>query len=189
MRDWQNSHTLTKKLMQSVTGVKAGQLQKPELLQWWSKWDDHRVYNEGRTGPEASSLHSPCFQRVKSRICVTRANALSGWLSANGKIQMLVPHDFITSGSDDSKHGQGVFDVRLSHILADLTAKESDNITVILDCCHSGSGMRRANDDPTFAIHGIDLPETHTVAQNLLHDIEPDAQCASMGKKLLRIEG
>ncbi len=31
------------------------------------------------------------------------AKAPSGWSSANGKIQMLVPNDFITSGSKDSK--------------------------------------------------------------------------------------
>ncbi len=41
---------------------------------------------------------------------------------------MLVSHDFISSGSDDSKQGQGVLDVRLSHLLADLAAKKSDNI-------------------------------------------------------------
>ncbi|KAK0234514.1 hypothetical protein EDD85DRAFT_792552 [Armillaria nabsnona] len=44
------------------------------------------------------------------------ANALSRWPSTNRKIQMLVPHDFITSGSDDSERGQG------------LAAKKSDNI-------------------------------------------------------------
>ncbi|PBK98365.1 hypothetical protein ARMGADRAFT_1008792 [Armillaria gallica] len=96
--------------------------------------------------------------------------APSGWPSANGKIQMLLPHDFVTSGSDDSERGQGVLDMRLSHLLADLAAKKSDNITAILDSCHSGSGTR-TDDDPTFAVRGIDLPETYTVAQDLLHDI------------------
>ncbi|KAK0218645.1 caspase domain-containing protein [Armillaria fumosa] len=110
------------------------------------------------------------------------ANAPSGWASANGKIQMLVPHDFLPGGSGKSKQGQGVLDVRFSHLLADLATKKSDNITVILDCCHSGSGTRADDDDPTFAVRGIDLPETYTVAQDLLHDIEPDARSSVVAK-------
>ncbi len=56
------------------------------------------------------------------------ANASSRWSSTNRKIQMLVPHDFITSGSDGSERGQGVLDMKLSHLLADIAAKKSDNI-------------------------------------------------------------
>ncbi|PBK98368.1 hypothetical protein ARMGADRAFT_1075223 [Armillaria gallica] len=93
------------------------------------------------------------------------------------KIQMLVPHDFIPSGLDDSKQGQGVLDVRLTHLLADLAAKKLDNITVILDCCHSGS---TDDDDPTLAVRTINLPETYTVP---LHDIEPDARASVVAKE------
>ncbi len=128
------------------------------------------------------------------------ANAPSGWRSANGKIQMLVPYDFILDGSTDSQRGQGVLHLRLSHLLADLAAKKSDNIvrfplflsrvvseqahrqTVILDCCHSGSSTRADDNDPTFAVRGIDLPETYTVTQDLLHDIEPDARASLVAK-------
>ncbi|KAK0486543.1 hypothetical protein IW261DRAFT_1559975 [Armillaria novae-zelandiae] len=109
------------------------------------------------------------------------ANAPSGWVSTNRKIHMLVPHDFIPGGSSDSKQGQGVLDVKFSRLLADLAEQKSDNITVILDCCHSGSGTRADDDDPTFAVRGIDLPETYTVSQNLLRDIEPDARATACG--------
>ncbi|KAK0218650.1 caspase domain-containing protein [Armillaria fumosa] len=109
------------------------------------------------------------------------ANAPFEWPSANGRIQMLVPHDFNSSGSASSERGQGVLDMRLSHLLADLAAKKSDNITVILDCCHSGSGTRADDDDPTFAVRGIDLPQTYTVAQDLLHDIDSRASAAAKG--------
>ncbi len=54
--------------------------------------------------------------------------APSGWLSTNGKIQMLVPHNFVMSESDNSKQGQGVLDMRLSYLLTDLAVKKSDNI-------------------------------------------------------------
>ncbi|KAK0234493.1 caspase domain-containing protein [Armillaria nabsnona] len=100
-------------------------------------------------------------------------NMPQGWPtgSADEKIQMLVPHDFNPNGSDNSKRGQGVLDVRLSHLLQDITDKKSDNITVILDCCHSGSGMRTDDNDQTFAVHGIDLPASYTVPNDLhLHD-------------------
>ncbi|KAK0218653.1 caspase domain-containing protein [Armillaria fumosa] len=105
-------------------------------------------------------------------------NAPSGWASTNGKMQMLVPHDFLPGGSSDSKQGQGVLDVRFSHLLADLAAKKSDNITVILDCCHSGSGTRADDDDPTYAVRGIDLPAYYTIPDDLLHDIESDARAS-----------
>ncbi|KAK0452948.1 caspase domain-containing protein [Desarmillaria tabescens] len=102
------------------------------------------------------------------------ANAPSGWHSANGKMQMLVPYDFIPGGSSDSQRGQGVLDARLSRLLADLAAKKSDNITVILDCCHSGSGTRTNNNDPTSTVRGFQLPVTYTIPKDLLRGIKPD---------------
>ncbi|KAK0187316.1 caspase domain-containing protein [Armillaria mellea] len=79
----------------------------------------------------------------------TEANAPPGWPSVNGKIQMLVPHDFIPGGTPE---------------------KKSDNITVILDCCHSASGTRATSHDLTFAVRGINLPEDRAIPQDLLHD-------------------
>ncbi|KAG7440958.1 uncharacterized protein BT62DRAFT_956397 [Guyanagaster necrorhizus] len=111
------------------------------------------------------------------------AKAPSRWPTDNGKIQMLVPHDFDPNGSTDSERGQGVLDMRLSHLLADLAMKKSDNITVILDCCHSGSGTRTGNLDPTFAVRGIELPETYTIPQGLLNGVEPNARESVVPKK------
>ncbi|KAK0214591.1 caspase domain-containing protein [Armillaria fumosa] len=102
-----------------------------------------------------------------------KANAPSGWPSANGKIQMLVPYDFILDGSSDSRRGQGILDITLSRLLKGIADKKSDNITVILDCCYSGSDTRY---DPTSAIRGIYLPETYAVARDLLDGIEFGAQ-------------
>ncbi|KAK0234492.1 hypothetical protein EDD85DRAFT_792528 [Armillaria nabsnona] len=111
------------------------------------------------------------------------ANAPSRWPSANGKIQMLVPHDFYPSGSDDSKRGQGVLDERLAHLLQDVAEKKSDNITIILDCYHSASGMRAINYDPTFAARGIKLPEDYSIPQDLLDDIPHDKAWAIVAAK------
>ncbi|KAG7440921.1 uncharacterized protein BT62DRAFT_909433 [Guyanagaster necrorhizus] len=104
------------------------------------------------------------------------ANAPSGWPTDNGMIQMLVPHDFNPNASTDFEQGQGLLDRELGHLLADLAMKKSDNITVILDCCHSASGTRTVNDDPTFAVRGIDLPKTYIISQGLLNGIEPNAR-------------
>ncbi|KAK0486536.1 hypothetical protein IW261DRAFT_1455946 [Armillaria novae-zelandiae] len=87
---------------------------------------------------------------------------------------MLAPHDFLKGGSNDLKRGQGLPNVRLSRLLQDIANKKSDNITVILDCCHSGSGTRTGDDDETFAVRGIDLPASYTVPDELLPD--PDAR-------------
>ncbi|KAE9391587.1 hypothetical protein BT96DRAFT_925252 [Gymnopus androsaceus JB14] len=63
-----------------------------------------------------------------------QAKAPSSWPSgARQKLQMLVPHDFMSNGSDDVERGQGVLNVRLSHLLAGLASEKSDNITIIFD--------------------------------------------------------
>ncbi|KAK0502201.1 hypothetical protein EDD18DRAFT_1426888 [Armillaria luteobubalina] len=111
------------------------------------------------------------------------ARAPSGWLgNANGKLQMLLPYDFIFSRSSNSHEGQGVLDITLSRLLRNVAEKKSDNITVVLDCCHSGSGTRPYDSDPTFAVRGIDLPKTYTIADDLLHDIEPDTRASFVAK-------
>ncbi|KAK0218626.1 hypothetical protein IW262DRAFT_1462097 [Armillaria fumosa] len=103
-----------------------------------------------------------------------KANASSGWPSAKGKIQMLVPCDFIWDGSSDSKRGQGVLDITLSRLLKGIADKKSDNIVRVpsVSVIH-GSDTRY---DPTSTIRGIYLPETYTVARDLLDGIEFGAQ-------------
>ncbi|KAF5344791.1 hypothetical protein D9758_014428 [Tetrapyrgos nigripes] len=84
----------------------------------------------------------------------------------DGKIQMLIPHDFSLAGSEDEQ-GQGVLDVRLSSLLADLALKKGNNITCILDSCHSGSGTRNDERDPTFAVRSIELPQSYTIPSSI----------------------
>ncbi|KAI0309848.1 hypothetical protein OF83DRAFT_1071404, partial [Amylostereum chailletii] len=66
-----------------------------------------------------------------------------GWPAGgpNKKIQMLVPYDFIPS-TVLSERGQGIPDITLSVLLTRIAKAKGDNITVILDCCYSGSGTR-----------------------------------------------
>ncbi|KZV62347.1 hypothetical protein PENSPDRAFT_642315 [Peniophora sp. CONT] len=77
----------------------------------------------------------------------SRADTPIGWSAGSEKISLIVPHDCLVE-----ENGQTIQPIpdrtigALLHALAesndgDLTGK-GDNITVILDCCHSGSGTR-----------------------------------------------
>ncbi|KAF8170849.1 caspase domain-containing protein [Mycena galopus ATCC 62051] len=100
------------------------------------------------------------------------AKAPPGWPANNatGQVQMLIPHDFAWSDSDRSMHGQGVLDITFSQLLTDLATKKSDNITVILDSCHSGSGTRKDRNDDNFSMRGIELPTGYTIPLEVLNE-------------------
>ncbi|KAH6917593.1 caspase domain-containing protein [Coprinopsis sp. MPI-PUGE-AT-0042] len=93
----------------------------------------------------------------------------TGWATGNstGLVQMLLPHDFAYWGSK-TRDGQGIFDVILSRMLTELAKKKSDNITVILDSCHSGSGTRKHRGDETLASRGVKLPSNYSIPANVL---------------------
>ncbi|KIY72174.1 hypothetical protein CYLTODRAFT_389056 [Cylindrobasidium torrendii FP15055 ss-10] len=91
------------------------------------------------------------------------------WPGTNANIQMILPHDFELS-TTQRKEGQGILDINLSRLLGKLALKKGNNITVIMDCCHSGSGTRGA---PACGVesHGSDrrarLPEDYEVLSSL----------------------
>ncbi|KAF5317642.1 hypothetical protein D9758_018630 [Tetrapyrgos nigripes] len=92
-----------------------------------------------------------------------RAPAPAGWFTSDSsnEIEMLCPHDFKQSGSD-TKDGQGIFDLTLAHYFNDL-ADKWENISVIFDCCHSGSATRddKVRDDER--VRGIELPKDYVI--------------------------
>ncbi|KAG6808940.1 hypothetical protein H0H92_002293 [Tricholoma furcatifolium] len=77
----------------------------------------------------------------------SETHAPSTWTTSASKktIQMILPCDFISKGSQHDA-GQGIFDMDLIQIFYNISRKKSDNITVVFDCCHSGSGSRNPND-------------------------------------------
>ncbi|KAG6899196.1 hypothetical protein C0993_012399 [Termitomyces sp. T159_Od127] len=86
--------------------------------------------------------------------------------SENRKVQMLLPHDFVKNPErSEGIRGQGILDMTISKILSTIAENKSNNITVIFDCCHSGSGTR-ATDGLT--VRGVDLPTNYVVPANLL---------------------
>ncbi|KAH7337409.1 caspase domain-containing protein [Rhizoctonia solani] len=93
-----------------------------------------------------------------------RMPAPESWHTPDGMVEMILPHDasFASSGTDnpsdqdvdarstrrtntkvaDEEYIHGISDLTLAFLLYQLSQKKGNNITVILDSCHSGSGTR-----------------------------------------------
>lgn len=77
----------------------------------------------------------------------TKATGSDGHLRDRpSRRQFIVPTDYDPKANDF----RGILDVELSHILQDTTC-QTDNVTLILDCCHSGSMAR----DPSLGDDAI----------------------------------
>lgn len=77
------------------------------------------------------------------------------------RLQFLVPFDFHESRKEDFR---GITDFEISDFLIKLTAK-TDNVTMILDCCHSARMARRPATPK--AINSEDYPEVSVHIQRL----------------------
>ncbi|KAI0026850.1 caspase domain-containing protein, partial [Vararia minispora EC-137] len=86
--------------------------------------------------------------------------APQNWTS-DPTIQVLVPHD---GHSDGTVASSLITDRKFGSLLRDLANEKGDNITVILDCCHSTSGTRSAaapkEEDKDFLPRGVELKQT-----------------------------
>ncbi|THU90085.1 hypothetical protein K435DRAFT_968821 [Dendrothele bispora CBS 962.96] len=107
-----------------------------------------------------------------------QTRAPKDWPTRDGKIEMLLPYDFILKGSADER-GQGVLDVKLRSLLEELASKKGNNITCIFDSCHSGSGTRGDEKNPSFAVRGIDLPPNYIIPLSMLSNFIPESSRAS----------
>ncbi|KAI0309055.1 hypothetical protein OF83DRAFT_1072600 [Amylostereum chailletii] len=101
------------------------------------------------------------------------ARAPKNWDTGNGEIQLIVPHD-CTKDVDDQASSDNAIDAipdrALNVLLQRLAEKKGDNITVIFDCCHSGSGTRKYGwSDPTYRERGFALKDP--LPENIDEDI------------------
>ncbi|PVF99196.1 hypothetical protein CPB86DRAFT_783999 [Serendipita vermifera] len=79
-------------------------------------------------------------------------DAPPGWETEDNEIQLLVPFDGDVRGED----GQMTFSIpdrTLGALIQDIAKEKGDNITVVFDCCHSGS-LTRGNIVPTYRTRG-----------------------------------
>jgi hypothetical protein len=82
------------------------------------------------------------------------AKAPSGWSTNGTSIQMLLPYDFDYTSTENN--AQGFFDLTFAALLSEIAKAKGDDITVIMDSCHSGSSTR--SDDSDVRVRGFDLP-------------------------------
>ncbi|KAH8793127.1 caspase domain-containing protein [Flagelloscypha sp. PMI_526] len=98
-----------------------------------------------------------------------KAMAPKEWVISGkeNQIEMILPWDFNPQTSSvDSE--QGIPDITLRSILDDLAEKKGNNITVILDSCHSASSTR-ANDVDSDKVtsRGLELPQSYTIKPSI----------------------
>lgn len=89
---------------------------------------------------------------------------------ANEMIQMLLPHDFCQSTSDNPSK-QGIFDFTLDILLSKIMAKKGDNISVIIDSCRSGSMTRDNESDSVADVRSIQLQPDYQVLESTDEDL------------------
>ncbi|KAI9927509.1 hypothetical protein ASPWEDRAFT_44856 [Aspergillus wentii DTO 134E9] len=86
--------------------------------------------------------------------------------SSSGKpwqYQFLVPVDYDQTTDDDFR---GILDVEISHMLQDTTDK-TRNVTIILDCCHSGRMFRAPGMGQKAHAKNLEETQYHQVAKYL----------------------
>ncbi|KZV60770.1 hypothetical protein PENSPDRAFT_328057 [Peniophora sp. CONT] len=71
----------------------------------------------------------------------TAARAPNDWPAGSGGISMLVPYDGTEKHDDYGNSTRNIPDRIIGSLLHQLVGRDA-NITVILDCCHAGSGAR-----------------------------------------------
>jgi len=95
------------------------------------------------------------------------------WEAGDTKTQMLIPHDFGTE--INGRVVYGILDRTIGTLLSRVAEKCGDNITVIFDCCHSGSGTRTVSQSGRIA-RVIEIP--HDISWDIKPEICSDAQSA-----------
>ncbi|KZV82915.1 hypothetical protein EXIGLDRAFT_754684 [Exidia glandulosa HHB12029] len=76
-------------------------------------------------------------------------------------MQMLIPHNFLPSHPSTPEQ-RGILDVTLGRYLEQLAKAKGNNITVILDSCHSGSGTRDSSPLGVMS-RGFKLPASYAI--------------------------
>ncbi|PPQ96601.1 hypothetical protein CVT26_010745 [Gymnopilus dilepis] len=85
------------------------------------------------------------------------------------KIQVIVPHDF---SRESGKEVEPIRDLELQRMIGQIAVKKGDNITVILDCCHSASGTRELRDSSLTIVRSIEIDEPFDAARDA--DLQED---------------
>ncbi|KAA1472305.1 hypothetical protein DENSPDRAFT_897123 [Dentipellis sp. KUC8613] len=107
------------------------------------------------------------------------AKAPDGWEAGGPKIQLICPHDHFETVN--GRQVVGIPDRTLGSLISNIAKEKGDNISVIFDCCHSGSGTRDHEFDPDRLVRGI---ETNV---KIPSDLDKDIWSNSSGDRLAKI--
>ncbi|KAG6847240.1 hypothetical protein H0H93_009323, partial [Arthromyces matolae] len=100
----------------------------------------------------------------------SQAKAPAGWHTKDGKMEMIIPHDF---DRNLTKGRGGILDLELGDIFRRIHEKKGGLIgTVFLDCCNSGSGTRSDNSSDS-RVRGFNM-EDYTIPVDALRGLKLD---------------
>ncbi|PVF92206.1 hypothetical protein CPB86DRAFT_744545, partial [Serendipita vermifera] len=85
------------------------------------------------------------------------------WDARRSTVQFIAPHDYLTGKGRQRVHG--IPDLSIARLLTELAMAKGNNIVVIFDCCHSGSGTR----DEFRRVRSVDLVDE--IPEDLDRDI------------------
>ncbi|KAL4744708.1 caspase domain-containing protein [Aspergillus terricola var. indicus] len=91
------------------------------------------------------------------------ASDQDGASDENRRMQFILPVDYHESTDDDFR---GILDIELTYLLRDTTEK-TKNVTVILDCCHSGRMARHAGHGATASPKRIAEVQHHDLKRHI----------------------
>ncbi|KAJ7753237.1 caspase domain-containing protein, partial [Mycena metata] len=88
----------------------------------------------------------------------SRVTAPDGWQSNEDLIETICPYDQRVSVNGVVQGVPGIPDVTIAALLRELARKRGNNITVILDCCHSGGATRAPGESRNRSLPSESLP-------------------------------
>ncbi|KAJ7919726.1 hypothetical protein B0H13DRAFT_2428768 [Mycena leptocephala] len=88
----------------------------------------------------------------------SRVTAPVGWQSNDGLIETICPYDQRALVNEVVQGVPGIPDVTIAALLRELARSRGNNITVILDCCHSGGATRASGEILERSLPPDDLP-------------------------------
>ncbi|KFY93495.1 hypothetical protein V500_03681 [Pseudogymnoascus sp. VKM F-4518 (FW-2643)] len=165
--------TMTKALQSNgfndITKCVAAEATRDKILEKWRELIDHTMPDDAvvfyYSGHGALvKPHSPVSDNRKSK-----------------SLQFIVPMDYDKSNAKDFR---GIFDVEISHLLWQIT-KKTHNVTVILDCCHSGRMARNpklgSHSSPKFLTEIQYRDDVDEIERKLQHDFRLDGDAHPEG--------
>ena len=96
-------------------------------------FQNHFIHNNHVTGSDAMLFY---FAGHGSRVV-----APAKWMTDDGHVETICPHDESVS-PDDQPNVFGIPARTVWALVHELASVKCSNITTILDCCHSGNGIR-----------------------------------------------